>query len=85
MKLKSQFSSSLLKARTELGYTQSEVAEAVSVSTRWYQKIESGERLPGTVTAITLMVFLNIEVKDLREAVNFVVPVRHVQRTLVLR
>ena len=50
MKMAYKFASALLKARTELGYTQSEVAEAVSVSIRWYQKIESGRRFPGSVT-----------------------------------
>ena len=47
MNLKLKFSKAIYHARIELGYTQEEVAEAVSISKRWYQKIESGEKLPG--------------------------------------
>lgn len=75
MKLKSRFSSIILKARTELGYTQSEVAEAISVTVRWYQKVESGARFPGSVTLVRLILFLNINVEELRDTAGLVVPV----------
>ena len=46
MSMTSKFASIVFKARKKLDYTQSEVAEAISVSLRWYQKIESGTPMP---------------------------------------
>ena len=81
MKMAYKFASALLKARTELGYTQSEVAEAVSVSIRWYQKIESGRRFPGSVVLVRLVLFL----EELRDVADLVVPVRSSQKNFALR
>ena len=39
-------SSKLFHARTKHGLTQQKVAESVSVSERWYQRLEKGENLP---------------------------------------
>ena len=55
-------------ARDAKKLTQSQVAEAVSISVRWYQKVEAGLRLPSTIPAIKLMLFLNIDIEELREA-----------------
>lgn len=85
MNMTSKFADAALKARKALGYTQSDVAEAVSVSVRWYQKVESGKRLPGSVTLIRLILFLHIDVEVLREEAGLVVPVCSDQRELVLR
>lgn len=74
MTLKDKFANSAFKARKELGYTQSEVAEAISVSVRWYQKVETGISLPGTVTALKIILLLNIDIEDFREEVTLVVP-----------
>lgn len=85
MKMTSKFASEVLKARTALGYTQNEVAEAVSVSVRWYQKVESGRKFPGAKTLVRLVLFLHIDMEVLREEAGLVVPVRSDQREFVLR
>ena len=85
MKMTSKFGNAVLKARTELGYTQGDVAEAVSVSIRWYQKLESGRKFPGSVTLIRLILFLHIDVEEFREEAGLVVPVHAVQRKFALR
>lgn len=85
MKLKYKFSSEVLKARNEQGYTQSEVAEAVSISVRWYQKIESGLKLPSSVVAMRLIVFLNIDVEIFREELDLVEPIHSNKRKLAIR
>ena len=85
MRMKFKFSGILLKARLELGYTQSEVAEAVSVSVRWYQRIESGAKLPGTVITLRLILFLNLNIEELREEVGLIVLVSSNRRKLMLK
>ncbi len=85
MKLASKLASLALKARKEQGYTQSEVAEAISVSVRWYQKVESGRKLPGTLTALRILLFLNIDIGELREEVGLIVPVRSVRRSFLFK
>lgn len=85
MRIASKFASAVLEARTRLGYTQSQVAEAVSVSVRWYQKVESGRKLPGTVTALRIILFLEIDVENFREEVGLVEPVQRAKRELALK
>lgn len=85
MKMAYKFASALLKTRTELGYTQGEVAEAVSVSIRWHQKIESGRRFPGSVVLVRLVLFLHIDMEELRDVADLVVPVRSSQKNFALR
>ena len=74
MKLNTVFSRKLFSARSRLGYTQSQVAEAVSITLRWYQRIERGERVPSFPVALSLMSFLGIEIHDLSKAVSLIVP-----------
>ena len=85
MKMTSKFASELLKSRTNLGYTQNEVAEAVSVSVRWYQKVESGRKFPGAITLVRLVLFLHIDLEKLREEAGLIVPIRSVQREVAFR
>ena len=85
MKLKSKFSSAILRARTELGYTQDQVAEAVSISTRWYQRVESGAKFPSGTTMLRLALFLHIDIEEFREEVDLVDPVPTVRRKYVYR
>ena len=68
MTLTMKFSEVLYNARNAKKLTQSQVAEAVSISVRWYQKVEAGLRLPGTIPALKLMLLLDIDVEELREA-----------------
>ena len=74
MQIVKKFAIRAVQSRKKLGYTQEDVAEAISVSVRWYQKIESGERLPGTITAIKIILFLHLDVEDFREEVTLFVP-----------
>lgn len=82
MSLTTAFACAMLKARKEMGYTQSQAAEAVSVSVRWYQKIETGERLPGAAATIRIILFLHLDVEDFRPHVELLTPVAPIQRSL---
>lgn len=85
MKVKLKFAKALFKARNEKNYTQNEVAEAVSITVRWYQKIEAGTNLPGSLTMLRLILFLNIDVENFREEAGLIVPVSSNIRKLSLR
>ena len=85
MKLKHKFARSLYCARTELNYTQDEVAEAVSITKRWYQKLESGVKLPGAVTMLRLILFFNLDIEDFREEAKLNVPISSNKRKLLLK
>ena len=85
MKLSYKFASIILNARLDAELTQSEVAEATSISVRWLQRIESGERLPGTLTMLRLILFFNLDPNEFREEVGLVVPVSDNRRKLFAR
>ena len=68
MTLTTKFAEVLYNARDKKKLTQSQVAEAVSISVRWYQKVEAGLRLPGTIPTLKLMLLLDIDIEELREA-----------------
>ncbi len=70
MNLKFKFASLILNARLDKGLTQSETAEAVGISVRWVQRIESGQRLPGTLTLLRLIKLFDIDVNELNEEVE---------------
>ena len=74
MSVKYKFSSKLFHARTKHGLTQQKVAESVSISERWYQRIEKGEYLPGSLVMLRLILLLDIDIEDLREEVGLIVP-----------
>lgn len=70
MNLKFKFASLILNSRLDAGLTQSEVAEAVGISVRWIQRVESGQRLPGSLTLLRLIKFFNIDISELNEEVE---------------
>ena len=78
MVLLTKFAIAVLNARKIFEYHPGEVSEAVSVSARWYQKSESGERLPCSVTMIRIILFLFIDVEDLREEAELFVPIHSI-------
>ena len=80
MSLKSAFSTQILHARSERRLTQAQVAEAVCISVRWYQKIEKGITLPNSEILLRLILFLQLDVEVFREEVGLRVPVRSGQR-----
>lgn len=67
MSAEKQFPKVIYQTRNEKDLTQAEVAENVDISTRWYQVIESGRRLPSAKTVLKIMAFLEISGKDLQE------------------
>ena len=75
MKFRQTFGNSALEARKKPGLTQSQVAEAVSISVRWYQKIESGQRLPTFEVGMSIIIFLGIDPENFRDEVCLNVPV----------
>lgn len=68
MSIKNKFSSEVFHARHKMGLTQAQVAEAVSISVRWFQHIEKGDALPSAELTLRLIAFLEIEGKNLKEA-----------------
>lgn len=71
VKVRLIFSRYVLENRERLGLKQQQVADAVSTSLRWIQKIEKGEKLPGFFLAVRLILLLEIDMNaflaELRE------------------
>ncbi len=67
MNLAKRFAALILESRTRRNLTQGEVAERAGISLRWYQKIESGARLPSTAVALRLIFTLDIELETLKK------------------
>lgn len=82
MSLSFKFANLILNARLDAGLTQSEVAQAVSVSTRWIQRIEAGEKLPGTLTMLRLILFFDLDIEELRKEIGLIEPISDNRRRL---
>ena len=54
MEFRDFFKERLRQVRKEHGETQVQVAEAIGTATRYYQKLESGDNLPGLELLIAL-------------------------------
>ena len=65
------FSQELYTARIRLNYTQAQVAESVSISLRWYQRLEKGTGDPTFPVAMALVALLGIDIQVLLKAVSF--------------
>lgn len=83
MSLKLKFSGALLKARKERNLTQSQIANYLDISLRWYQKIESGRKLPGSLLLLKLILLFNIDVEEFREECGLNVSIPDVSRDVV--
>ena len=72
-----KFAHALKVKRKERGWSQSDVAEAISVSVRWYQNIESGKALPGGAVMLRLLILLDLDIYDFKDeaAINFEAPI----------
>ncbi len=70
MDVKYKLATLILSARLDAKLTQSETAEAIGVSTRWFQRLEAGEKLPGSLTLLRLLLFFEIDPEKLREEVE---------------
>lgn len=69
MTLRSRFASAVYHARIDHGMTQEQAAEALGISTRWYQHIELGDRLPSAMLVLKIFAYFEIEGKSLNEDV----------------
>ncbi len=61
MSVKSNFSRELRRARRRRGLTQERAADALSISTRWFQEIENGRVLPSAELTLRLIAFFEID------------------------
>jgi len=75
MSLKLSFSRAVYLARINHGLTQQQVAEAVSISVRWYQQIEKGVCMPGSTTLLRLLLLLHIDPQIFRTEADLSTPV----------
>ena len=64
-KLARLFAHEIFQGRTRSGLTQQAVADRVSVSLRWYQKIEAGRVVPSFLVGVCLMKLFDIELEQL--------------------
>ena len=67
MSFKLEFSGDLCRARKERGWSQKYVAEAVSISQRGYQNIESGKVMPHVDTFLKLVFLFELDIEKYRE------------------
>lgn len=74
MELEKEFRDQLKAARKAWGYTQEQVAEAVSVSSRWYNAVERGRGVPNAALVLRLQIFLHLDPQDLRGAADISQP-----------
>lgn len=61
-----RFAQEVCRCRTRLGMTQEQAAEALSISVRWFQYIEAGERIPSGILMLRIIALLGIDGRDLR-------------------
>lgn len=67
MSIRTCFAREIYYARTEKNLTQAQAAEMLSISVRWFQKIEKGEVLPSSELTIKIVATLEIDGKRLKE------------------
>lgn len=68
--LMSAVSQEVRSKRNELGLTQEDVADAVCISVRCFQMIESGKRLPSFSVSLRLTNLLSLDYKLLLRTVG---------------
>lgn len=62
-----RFSKEIYRSRRHLGLTQEQAAEALSISVRWFQYIEAGERIPGPILILNIIALFEIDGKNLKK------------------
>jgi len=70
MSINFKFSAMVYEARVAHGLTQEEAAEAISITLRWYQRIESGERLPSTKVFLKIIFLFDLDISELKYEIN---------------
>lgn len=66
MSIETSFAKKVYYGRKKKNYTQEQLAEKISVSTRWLQEIESGS-LPSGLVTLKLIKELDLDVSDIGE------------------
>lgn len=61
------FAKEVSRSRHEKKLIQEQVAEQVNISVRWFQRIESGQRLPSAELMLEIIKLLEIDSKNLKE------------------
>ncbi|MEO0454345.1 MAG: helix-turn-helix transcriptional regulator [Verrucomicrobiota bacterium] len=59
------FGRNVSKTRSQIGLTQALLAEKTGISTRYLQKIESGEKIPSLPTLLKIQQVLKVDWNDL--------------------
>ncbi len=67
MSIISKFSQQIYYSRKAMELTQEQAAEALNISTRWYQDIENGKHLPSAELTLKIVAFFGIDGKKLRK------------------
>lgn len=67
MSIKSRFAGAIYHARKRMGLTQEQAAEGLAISTRWFQRIEHGKRLPSALLTLRIIAYFDIRGASLRE------------------
>lgn len=67
MKFQSHFAHDVHEARKKSKWTQEQVAEAVGICLREYQKIEQGIVCPGTQIFLKLLFFFHLDVESYKD------------------
>lgn len=60
------FAKEVSRSRHKKKLTQEQVAEQVNISVRWFQRIESGQRLPSAELMLEIIKLLEIDSKNLK-------------------
>lgn len=66
MSIKFRFAGEIYHARKNMGLTQEAAAEALDISTRWFQRIELGHVLPSARLTLKIIAFFEIEGRKLK-------------------
>ena len=73
--LKYMLSGDMLAARLKRGWTQAYASECISITSREYQSIEGGKRLPNIITFLKILFLFELDIEKYREVVSFDIPV----------
>lgn len=85
LQLRKAFSSRVFEGRNQSGLSQLQLAESMSTSVRWIQRIESGAKLPGFYLAVQLILFLQINIEEMLYELSGGTAVAERNRETVLR
>jgi len=65
-----KYTNKLKGLREAKNLSQAQISRLLNITTRTYQRYESGERLPDVITGIKLATILNTELKEIYKMIN---------------